>query len=144
MVAAATPSPYLLPPSWPSAAFPIVAEIAERLCELDDLRVGSSSDLLHRLARLHTLSPHGYHVTLQLFHGNTSLLSSFSTQGATRDVTKQAIHKELTGELERIKTLFPELARTIREQRDRATHHEDPLSRNETNQLGRNAADSLA
>jgi len=131
MVAAATPSPYLLPPSWPSAAFPIVAEIAERLCELDDLRVGSSSDLLHRLARLHTLSPHGYHVTLQLFHGNTSLLSSFSTQ-------------ELTGELERIKTLFPELARTIREQRDRATHHEDPLSRNETNQLGRNAADSLA
>jgi hypothetical protein len=136
MVAAVTPTAL---GSWPIQAACIVSEIAERLCELDELKVGASSDVIHRLGRLHTLSPQAYRITLQLFHGDTTLLSSFATQGAARGVTKQAIHKELNGELDRIDTLFPELAHAIREQRDRATHHEDPLSRDETNQQGMDA-----
>lgn len=140
MVAAATP---LALGTWPTQAACIVTEIAERLCELDELKVGASSDVIHRLSRLHTLSPQAYRLTLQLFHGDTSLLSSFATQGAARGVTKQAVHKELNGDLEKIETLFPELAHALREQRDRATHHEDPLSREHTNQAGMDAPDSL-
>lgn len=140
---AASPYPHSTLGDWPAHAACIVSEIAERLCELDEIKMGSSSDLIHRLARLHTLSPHAYRITLRLLHADTALLTSFSAQGAARGVTKQAIHKELNAELDRVSRLFPELSNAIREQRDRATHHEDPIPRTQTNQEGMNVPDGL-
>lgn len=126
-----------LPPSMdapeakdPSAA--ILSEIAERLEELDALKLGLAADVVLRLALLAQKSQRAFRITIQLMHGNLApILASYEDQARSRHVTKQDIHYEFRHEVEAIKPFFPELYRVIVAMRAQATQHEDPVAKGE-------------
>lgn len=114
----------------PSAA--IVAEIAERLEELDGLKRESGADLVMQLAGIASSSRRAFRVTVQLLHGNMDdVLASYQDQADKRGVTKQDIHYEFKQEIGRLQHRYPQLYRCIMQIRDQATHHEDPMSRHQ-------------
>lgn len=114
----------------PAAA--IVAEIAERLEELDCIKRESAADLVMQLAAIAGTSRRAFRVTVQLLHGNMDdVLSSYQEQADKRGVTKQDIHYEFTQEIGRLQRSFPELHRCILAMRAQAQNHEDPMSRAE-------------
>lgn len=114
----------------PAAA--IVAEIAERLEELDELKRESAADLVMQLASIAGTSRRAFRVTVQLLHGNTAdLLASYQAQADKRGVTKQDIHYEFQQEIGRLQRCFPELHRCILAMRAQAQNHEDPMSKAE-------------
>jgi hypothetical protein len=110
----------------------IVAEIAERLEELDDLKRESAADLVIQLASIAGTSRRAFRVTVQLLHGNMDdVLSSYQQQADRRGVTKQDIHYEFAHEIWRLQRSFPELHRCILAMRAQAQNHEDPMSKAE-------------
>ena len=110
----------------------IVAEIAERLCELDELKRDSHADLMQQLGDIARTSRRGFRITVQLLHGaSEELLSSYQDQADARGVTKQDVHWEFTHEINRFARWYPELFACSRGVRAQAMAHEDPRSRYE-------------
>ena len=57
----------------------IVSEIAERLCEMEELKLKSTNLLIQNLARLAAVDFEAYLVTIEVLHGDTScLLDSYA------------------------------------------------------------------
>ena len=56
----------------------VVAELCERLAELDVLKYGLGIDLLQRLARLANISPTAFRITTRMLHGDESAAASHS------------------------------------------------------------------
>lgn len=126
-------SPRLMdePPRYDPAAA-IVAEIAERLEELDGIKRESAADLVLQLAAIAGLSRRAFRVTVQLLHGNLDdVLASYQEQADKRGVTKQDIHYEFTQEIGRLERSFPALYACIMSMRAQALRHEDPMAKAE-------------
>jgi hypothetical protein len=102
----------------------IQAEIFERLVEIDAIKLDRGADLCRRLAALYDLSPFAYRMVLRVGSGDiSSIVSSYEDMRAQRGVTKQAVHYELTAEIDKIRYLFPEVAAALHQYRDNATRH---------------------
>ncbi len=101
------------------------SEVAERLEELDALKIGSAAILVHRLSRLHIISPPAFDITLQMMHAPAIGLASFTEIAERACRSKQAAHHELAKALDQIRDAFPELAHVIRSTREQITRHEE-------------------
>lgn len=112
-----------------NADFRIAGEIAERLVELEDAKLGCGADLMNKLATLHRISPRGWRITIELLAGRMEAVAdSYNLQAHRRGCTKQAVHAEYQQVLELIGGTFPELAKTIEALRVSATAREDQVS----------------
>ncbi|MBL9193740.1 MAG: hypothetical protein JNJ82_15405 [Opitutaceae bacterium] len=107
----------------------IVAEIAERLDELESIKKYSAGDLVARLNAVNATVPRAFPVLISLLRGNTeAVCCSFNVMAHSRGLTKQAIHFEWVQMLEALDTHFPSLAGAIRDVRHMALASEDQLS----------------
>jgi hypothetical protein len=99
----------------------IVAEIAERLAELEELKLCSAHDLCRRLATVGDRTPRLFRPVLSALRGDTlAVVESYAVQADRRGLTKQAVHFEWHADLARLREILPELAQTLQDYRDRA------------------------
>jgi hypothetical protein len=108
----------------PSAA-PIVAEIAERLAELDDHKLCAAHDLCRRLTHIGDRTPRLFRPVLAALTGDTlAVVESYAVQADRRGLTKQALHVEWHLDVARLREIFPDLAQELQNMRDRCENHE--------------------
>ena len=118
---------YLDPPR--SIATPetacIVAEIAERLSELEEKRCAGAQDLVKRLAAIATTSPMMFRQVIALLHGDTlQVVASFAVKASrTGKITKQAAHCRWHTEIEKVRKIYPDIATILQQLRDAADNH---------------------
>ena len=106
-------------------AAPIVAEIAERLEELDDAKLCAAQDLCRRLALIGDRTPRLFRSVLGALRGDVlSVVESYAVQATRRGLTKQALHYEWKQDLDYLSAVFPDVARLLQDMRDRAENHE--------------------
>jgi hypothetical protein len=125
---------YSVPVSPKAASVPddltaIVSEIAERLCEMEELKLKSTNLLIQNLARLAAVDFEAYLVTIEVLHGDTScLLDSYAAQAGNDGRKKQTHHYRRLSALSRAAIVFPEVAGLLNQVRASAMLHNDPLS----------------
>jgi hypothetical protein len=109
----------------PHGSAQIVAEIAERLVELEAAKLYAGVDLVRRLCLIAERSPRLFRPTCAALSGDViEVVNSFAVQAEKRGLTKQAIHVEWHQEVARLSEYMPELASELQELRDRADNHE--------------------
>lgn len=120
---------YLNPPR--SIATPetacIIAEIAERLAELEEIRETGAMDLINRLYLISAISPRMFRHVVAILHGDTlNVVESFEVQTQRRygKLTKQALHCEWNAEVKKVSQYFPDIAKILQLLRDQADNHE--------------------
>lgn len=107
----------------------LMAEMFERLLEIEELKHGQAGAMVRRLATLADLSPAAFVMVLRFGSGDTlALLASYEEQAADRGCTRQAIHWQWQQDLKAIKLCFPELAELMREYRETINHREGAMS----------------
>lgn len=107
----------------------LMAELFERLIELEESKKGQAGGLVRRLATLADLSSGAFRMVLEFGRGNTrALLASYEEQAATRGCTRQAIHWQWQQDLKAIKLCFPELESLMRDYRESIERREGALS----------------
>ena len=112
-----------------SEAARIVAEVFERLCEIEEDKLDAAAGLVRRLATLADLSPDAFRTVLRFGSGDmTTVLLSYADQTEHRGVTRQALHYRRQEECRAIKRVFPEIARLIEEARESIGHKEGAMS----------------
>lgn len=104
----------------------IVAEIAERLTELEERRALAAHDLVRRLSAIGDISPRMFRCVVSMLHGNTlPVVESFAVQAHRRHGgDKQKLHYEWHSELSRVRTVFPDIAAILEQLRAQADNHE--------------------
>ena len=116
-----------------SSAHLLVAEIAERLEELNHIRLGFAGDLVQHLACIAANSRRAFDITIALLHCNyDDVLASYQDQADRRGVTKQDVHWEFQNEVTKLARVYPDLYRVIMATRAQALQHEDPIAKSET------------
>ena len=113
-----------------SEAAPIVAEICERLHELEEIRLGLAVDITTRLVRVSEISHMAFRYTVRLMHGDATIFNSFQQQAEDRAMSKQAAHAEFHAVLAVIEQTFPELSHQIEHIRGQVTRAEEPAHTN--------------
>lgn len=107
----------------------IMAEIFERLREMDDAKIGSAGGLVRRLATLADLSPDAFKTVLSFGSGDmTGVLLSYADQSKAGGVTRQALHYRWQEECRAVRLVFPEIARLMQEARESIHHREGAMS----------------
>ena len=107
----------------------IIAEIAERLDELEEAKYGHAADLIERLAGVAYISRKLFNVVIACMHGRTEVVAySYNVQADKRGLTKQAIHCEYQTHMRHLQRMFPELTQAIEAIRVSALAHEDSMS----------------
>ncbi len=107
----------------------LMAELFERLIELEETKKGQAGGLVRRLATLADLSSGAFRMVLEFGRGNTrALLASYEEQAMRRGCTRQAIHWQWQQDLKAIKLCFPELETLMREYRESIERREGALS----------------
>jgi hypothetical protein len=107
----------------------IASEIAERIDEMNELRLGSGTDLVLRLAGVARLDVGAFTLLIAVLHGNVeTILDSYAAQGSKAGREKQTMHYRLLRELDTLHEVFPEAAVVLNRIRDSVKHHEDPQS----------------
>lgn len=107
----------------------LMAEICERLLEVEEAKLDSAADLVRRLATLADLSKGAFRMVLHFGSGNTgALLASYEEQVAAKGITRQAAHWRWQQDLKAISFTFPEVASLMKEYRDSIGHREDAMS----------------
>lgn len=121
----------------------LMAELFERLIELEETKKGQSGALVRRLATLADLSAGAFRMVLEFGSGNTkALLASYEEQATNRGCTRQAIHWQWQQDLKAIKLCFPELEALMREYRESIERKEEPMSAADGLRQAQNAADT--
>jgi len=109
----------------PTECSAIVAEIAERLVEMEDVKQYAGVDLVKRLCLIAERQPRLFRPVMSALSGDVlSVVDSFAVKAGRRGLTKQALHVEWHQELSRLKEYLPELADALQELRDRADNHD--------------------
>lgn len=107
----------------------LMAEIFERLLEVEEQKLDSAADLVRRLATLADLSKGAFRTVLHFGSGDTgALLASYEDQVADKGVTRQAAHWRWQQDLKAISFTFPEVAQLMREYRESVGHKEGAMS----------------
>jgi hypothetical protein len=109
----------------PQGCAQIVAEIAERLVEIEGVKSGAGMDLVRRLAIVAERSPRLFRPTCAALSGDVlEVVNSFAVTGDRRGLTKQAIHFEWDKEVAKLRQYLPDLSDALQELRDRADNHD--------------------
>ena len=96
----------------------IAGEIAERILELEDLRVGLGADFIFRLNQIFVTSPAGFITTLELLRGNTGAVrESFEEMSERTGHKKQTHHYHFHASARAISRINPVLGAAIEESR---------------------------
>ena len=112
-----------------SDAARIMAEVFERLVELDEQKRDSAAGMVRRLATLADLSPDAFRTVLRFGSGDmTSVLLSYADQTKSGGVTRQALHYRWQEECRAVRLVFPEIARLMQDARDSISHKEGAMS----------------
>ena len=107
----------------------LMAEVFERLIEIEDERFGAAASMVRRLATLADVSPRGFLMVLHFGSGDTgALLASYEEQVIKRGVTRQAAHWQWQQDIKAIGLSFPELAALLADYRESVRHKEDAVS----------------
>ena len=107
----------------------IMAEVFERLGEMDEQKLGSAAALVRRLATLADVSDDAFRTVLRFGSGDmTAVLLSYADQTQHRGVTRQALHYRWQEECRAVKLVFPEIARLMGEARESINHREGAMS----------------
>ena len=107
----------------------LMAEVFERLIEMEEAKRSQAGMLVRRLATLADLSPSAFVMVLRFGSGDTSaLLSSYEEQAANRGCTRQAVHWQWQQDLKAIKLCFPEIEALMREYRESVGYREGAMS----------------
>jgi len=112
-----------------SDAARIMAEVFERLVELDEQKHDSAAGMVRRLATLADLSPDAFRTVLRFGSGDmTAVLLSYADQTKSGGVTRQALHYRWQEECRAVRLVFPEIARLMQEARESISHKEGAMS----------------
>jgi hypothetical protein len=107
----------------------IASEIAERIQEMNELKFGSGTDLVRRLASVARVDVGAFSLIVAVLHGQVeSILDSYAVKGERAGREKQTMHYRLLRELDTLHEVFPEAALVLNRIRDSVKHHEDPQS----------------
>jgi len=107
----------------------ILAEICERLLEIEAEKLGEAKALVRRLASLGDLSERAFVMVLRFASGDTgALLASYEEQVKSRVLTRQAAHWQWQQDIQAIRLVFPAIAALLIEYRETIWHHEDAMS----------------
>ena len=107
----------------------IASEIAERIGEMNELRFGSGTDLVLRLASVARHDAGAFTLLVAVLHGQVeAILDSYAAQGSRTGREKQTMHYRLMRELDTLREVFPEAAAMLDQIRESVKHHEDPQS----------------
>ena len=107
----------------------IMAEIFERLLEIEQTKLGEAKVFIRRLATLADTSERAFVMVLRFGSGDTgALLRSYEEQVAKRGVTRQCAHWQWQEDIRAVKYTFPELAALLAEYRETVKHREDGMS----------------
>lgn len=107
----------------------LMAEVFERLLEIEDEKFGEAASLVRRLATLADVSPRGFVMVLRFGSGDTaSLLASYEEQVAKRGCTRQAAHWQWQEDLRAIRLSFPEVSALLAQYRESIRHKEGAVS----------------
>jgi hypothetical protein len=106
-----------------------MAEVFERLVELDEQKHDSAAGMVRRLATLADLSPDAFRTVLRFGSGDmTSVLLSYADQTKAGGVTRQALHYRWQEECRAVRLVFPEIAQLMQEARESISHKEGAMS----------------
>lgn len=112
-----------------SDAARIMAEVFERLVELDEQKRDSAACMVRRLATLADLSPDAFRTVIRFGSGDmTAVLLSYADQTKAGGVTRQAWHYRWQEECRAVRFVFPEIARLMQEARESISHKEGAMS----------------
>jgi hypothetical protein len=107
----------------------IVSEIAERMIELEDVKLGMAADIIQRLAQLYVATPDGFRATLELLRGNTGATTeSFGHRAGGTALLKQTWYYRWKTSVKLAGKAFPELAAALTESRAHVHRHFDGMS----------------
>lgn len=107
----------------------LMAEVFERLLEIEEEKFGEAASLVRRLAVLADVSPRAFVMVLRFGSGDTgALLASYEEQVAKRGCTRQAAHWQWQEDIRAIKLSFPQLAELLGTYRENIRHKEDAIS----------------
>jgi hypothetical protein len=107
----------------------IMAEVFERLVEMDEEKHDSAAGLVRRLATLADISPDAFRTVLRFGSGDmTVVLLSYADQTKSGGVTRQALHYRWQEECRAVRLVFPELARLMQDARESINHKEGAMS----------------
>lgn len=107
----------------------ILAEICERLLEIESAKIGEARAIVRRLASLGDLSERAFVMVIRFASGDTgALLASYEEQVQSRALTRQAAHWQWQQDVQAIRLVFPAIAELLIEYRETIRHHEDAMS----------------
>lgn len=116
----------------------IVAEIAERLIELEESHHGMAADLIYKLAQLFQLSPLAFRLALEGLRGNThGLTASWEEVAGWIGGKKQSHHYRFIQAVKALRATFPQLANAL----EKIRH--DALGKFASPETGEHARDHL-
>lgn len=111
----------------------IASEIAERIDEMNSLRINAGTDLVTRLAGIARIDVGAFGLIVAVLHGQVeTLIDSYAAQGSRTGREKQTMHYRLAREIDTLREVFPEAAVMLARIRDSVKHHEDPKSQADT------------
>ena len=106
-----------------------MAEMFERLLEMEEIKRGSGARLIGRLTVLSEQSLDSFKTVLRFGSGDlTTVLFSYADQTAGDGVTRQAWHYRWQEQQRLIRSVFPEVAALMQEARDSIAHKEGAMS----------------
>jgi hypothetical protein len=104
---------------------------------MEQVKVASVGGLITRLSTVRSLSPVAFRIIIQLLHGNTDALESYSQRAKARGVSKQTVFLEVKNELAKVRSLFPLIVQHVETMQFNALAHEDPMSNSDAIREGR-------
>lgn len=115
----------------------LASEIAERLDELEDQRIGSAYELVAALAALGATSRIAFRIAIQYMHNSPERYLSYQAQAERRGISKQAIHAEFQRHVARIRKVLPSVADSIERMRDGVGSAHGPRTTTGKNRKGK-------
>lgn len=106
----------------------LACEIAERLEEMEGVKLMAGGSFVAKLATVRAASPVAFRLVVQLMHGNTTPLASYADQAAKRGISKQAVFLEVRNELEKVRHIFPAVVEQVHAFQRSALAHEQPMN----------------
>ena len=107
----------------------IMAEVFERLIEMDEIKHESAAGLVRRLATLADISSDAFRTVLRFGSGDMEgVLLSYADQSKAGGVTRQALHYRWQEECRAVRLVFPEIARLMQDARESINHKEGAMS----------------
>lgn len=105
----------VLPIAEPSEQAKLISEIASRLLELYDDDKQKFNEFLTKLFEVHKTTKSGLILLLTVLTGSRDELKTYSQLATETGKSKQYIHAQRKRDLKKLKTLFPEIEKVLKE-----------------------------